>query len=493
MKIVIVSLSLMLALIAGLAAAIFSWGALALVGALVLALCVLLDYRIGVVFVALFLPFISSPLLPQIGGFNPISYSLAGSMLVLVVGRVFKLRELIFPPRVLLLCLVSPLCVGALVALPHLAEGVRNFPGGTLSESAYMPTNYIKEFLIRPLMYVIFSVLLANALRDSEQPERFIVLLALATMIPVTAIVSMVAFLGIDLSYLQSHRGFLSGLGLHANEFGKLLAFVFGPLLYVSFASKGPRQLFFGLATVALLCGILLTFTRAAYVAVAIVTAIFLIQRRRPGLVIAMTIGISVLALVAPSAIIDRITTGVDERSIASAKAGSLNDELTAGRIGGFQLLLPEVIRSPLWGRGTGATAWSAPVTSGRYAANHPHNLYLESALDVGLVGLGLSIYLYYRLLDGMRRLARNPALSSEMQAFFGGSAAAFIGILVLSFAGGNWYPHPEQALMWVAFGVTFAYWPWVEADRLRERKIAAEHPETATPSKRKASPAPWS
>jgi O-antigen ligase len=342
-------------------------------------------------------------------------------------------------------------------------------------------------------MYVVFSVLVANALRDSKRPERFIVLVVLAAMIPVTAIVSMVAFVGFDLSYLQSRRGFLSGLGLHANEFGKLLAFVFGPLLYVSFASKGPRRLFFGLATVALLCGILLTFTRAAYVAVAIVAGVFLLQRKRPGLVIAMAIGITVLALVAPSAIIDRITTGVDERSIESARAGSLNDELTAGRVGGYQLLLPEVLRSPLWGRGTGATAWSAPVTSGHYGATHPHNMYLESTLDIGLIGLCLSLYFYYRLLDGMKRLARNPTLSGEMQAFFEGSAAAFISILVLSFAGGHWYPHPEQALMWIAFGITFAYWPWVEAERQRERMAAAEHTGTATPRKRTASPASWS
>src|ERR1035437_2225299 len=173
MKIVIIFGALFLALVSGLAVAFFSWGALAVELSLVLALLVLLDYRVGVVFVALFLPFISSPFLPQIGGFNPVSYALAASMLVLVVGRVFKLRELILPPKILIFCLVGPLCVGAFLALPHMAEGLRNFPGGIVSESDYMPANYVKAFLIRPLMYVVFSVLVANALRDSKRPERF--------------------------------------------------------------------------------------------------------------------------------------------------------------------------------------------------------------------------------------------------------------------------------------------------------------------------------
>jgi hypothetical protein len=59
------------------------------------------------------------------------------------------------------------------------------------------------------------------------------------------------------------------------------------------------------------------------------------------------------------------------------------------------------------------------------------------------------------------------------MRAFFKGSGVGFIGILVLSFAGGQWYPHPEQALMWIAFGITFAYWPWVEEQRKVDRTRA--------------------
>jgi O-antigen ligase len=319
----------------------------------------------------------------------------------------------------------------------------------------------------------MLSLLLANAVHDSKKPERFILLMTFSAILPVVAIVWLVVALGIDLGTLQSHRGFLSGLGLHANEFGKLLAFAFGPLLYVSFATKGFKRIFYSLATLFILLGILLTFTRAAYIAVLLILVVFLVQRRRIGTIVAMLTLLPMLMLVAPDAFMKRITTGVEEGGVDSAQSGSLNDKLTAGRIGGYQLLLPEVKRSPLIGRGTGATAWSTAVSRGQYEATHPHNLYLGVTLDLGLIGLGLSLYFYRRILDAMNRLSRRADFSDEMRAFFKGSGVGFIGILVLSFAGGQWYPHPEQALMWIAFGITFAYWPWVEAQRKIDRTRA--------------------
>jgi hypothetical protein len=87
------------------------------------------------------------------------------------------------------------------------------------------------------------------------------------------------------------------------------------------------------------------------------------------------------------------------------------------------------------------------------------------------VIGLALTLYFYYRLHDAMKRLATRTDFSAEMQAFFRGSRAGFVGILILSMAGGHWYPHPEQAIMWLAFGITFAYWPWVVTQRASERR----------------------
>jgi O-antigen ligase len=470
MKIAVVIFALLLALLSGTALALFSWRALTVVFPLLLALLVARDYRIGVALVAMTLAIVSSQFLPSAGGRNPIPYAIALSLAVLLLKRAFKPHELVFPPRVLLACLVVPLCVGAYLALPHLMEGLRNYPSSGEAESLYERGNYLRNLLIMPLLYAVFSVLTANAVRDSARPEGFVTLMGVATLLPAAAIIALVMFIGVGLDTLQSKRSFLGGLGMHANEFGKLLAFAFGPMLYVTFATQGARRLFFAVVTAAALTAILLTFTRAAYVAIAIVTLMFLFQSKRPGLVVAMAIAGAAATLVAPSAFIDRITTGINESAFETARAGSLTDKLTAGRIGGYELLAPEVLHSPLWGSGTGSTAWSAAVTQGLYRPQHPHNLYLEAALDLGMIGLALTLYFYHRLHDAMKRLAARADFSAEMQAFFRGSRAGFVGILILSMAGGHWYPHPEQALMWLAFGITFAYWPWVEAQRAFER-----------------------
>jgi O-antigen ligase len=471
MRIAVVVIALLLALLSGSALALFSWQALTVVLPLLLALLVMRDYRIGVALVAVSLAIVSSQFLPSAGGRNPIPYAIALSLVVLLLKRAFKPQNLVFPPRVLLACLVVPLCVGTYLALPHVVEGLRNYPSSGEAESLYEYGNYLRNMLIMPVLYAVFSVLTANAVRDSARPEGFIVLMGVATLLPAAAIISLVLFLGVGLETLQSKRNFLGALGMHANEFGKLLAFAFGPMLYVTFAAKGARRPFYALVTAATVTAILLTFTRAAYIAVAIVTVIFLFQSKRPGLIVAMSIAGTAATLVAPSAFIDRFTTGIDESALETARAGSLTDKLTAGRIGGYELLAPEVLRSPLWGRGTGSTAWSAAVTQGLYRPRHPHNLYLEAALDLGVIGLALTLYFYHRLHDAMKRLARRTDFSPEMQAFFLGSRAGFVGILILSMAGGHWYPHPEQALMWLAFGITFAYWPWVVSQRATESR----------------------
>jgi hypothetical protein len=255
-------------------------------------------------------------------------------------------------------------------------------------------------------------------------------------------------------------------------------------VLYVSFATRGFRRIFFTLATIAVAIGILLTFTRTAYVAMAIVFMIFLVQRRNIGTIIAMAALLPALVLVMPSAFVERMMLGVDSKEVESAQSGALNDKLTAGRVGGIQLMLPEVKRSPIIGRGLGATAWSSPVSHGLYDYTHPHNLYLEVTLDLGIVGLGLTLYWFRRIYDAFKRLSEHPDFSNEMHGFFKGCAVSFIGILASLMAGGHWYPHPEQALMWIALGIAFAYWPWVEEQRARERSAKAEKLSSAAQKK---------
>jgi O-antigen ligase len=426
---------------------------------------VVLDYRAGVIVLTLMLPFSASPLLPGLKGLNSFNYIVAATVLVFLVHRVFGKKAIALPPKLFAWCYLLPMFVAVVIGLGHLAEG-RQYVVLAEAVAQFEPVNYVKQRLMGPLFFVAYAILLANAVRDSSRPERFLILLSAAAVVPALVILGAVVILGGDLSVLQSHRDFLSRFGLHANEFGMLLAIASGPLVYLAGAAKGGAKLTAGVALALVLAGLMLTFSRGAYVAFFVVLMIYLYELRRFRMIAASVIVGAAIMFAGPAAFRERITTGANSATLESAESGNLNDPLTAGRIGIYYMLVPEVARSPLWGRGAGATSWSDAVRSGRYNAGHPHNMYLEILLDVGALGFVALMYLYFRYYNAMRSLARSDELSPVLRAYFAGTAAAFVGMLTMDFSNGHWLPHPEQSYLWFALGMLFAYWPVVDRSR---------------------------
>jgi O-antigen ligase len=429
------------------------------------ATALLLDYRIGVIFVALVLPFSSTTMLPQAQGFNPVTYAIAGSTLLLILRWASGKHKLVLPPKVILICLVIPLIIGGLIGTSFLHIAQKNLTGGW-SQGTYETATYLKQFVYRPLTYILFAVLVANIVSASKNPQRFVYLFAIMVTIPVLVLSYGTLASGVGLG---EHRSVVSSLGMHYNEYGKLLAFAFGPMLYVTFSARGGGRLFFGVATLLVLVGIALTFARAAYMAVLITFIIFTWQSKQMQTKLSVLAIAMLLLIIAPTEILERAVYGLDPYAIADARAGSQNEAFSSGRVGGWLLLAPDVQLSPIFGRGTSATAWSTAVSRGDYISTHPHSLYLGILLDLGIVGLILLLYLYYKLIYVLRQISRREDIHEILRAFFAGSAASFIGLLVLSFTGGYWYPHVEQSYFWFCIGLAFCYWP---TERLRRNGI---------------------
>ena len=148
---------------------------------------------------------------------------------------------------------------------------------------------------------------------------------------------------------------------------------------------------------------------------------------------------------------------GSDE--VSTSYRGELYGALTSGRLISWIDLFPEVLSSPLYGRGMQSTLLSDAVTRGRYLSDHPHNMYLQLLLDVGLLGLGLVLFFFYSLLRKMLSLSRDEGIEPRLRAFFAGSFASFAAVLVVSFTGYDWFPANEQAFLWFSVGLVFAYW----------------------------------
>lgn len=79
-----------------------------------------------------------------------------------------------------------------------------------------------------------------------------------------------------------------------------------------------------------------------------------------------------------------------------------------SGRLQLYQAALNEFLQNPLLGAGTGSFAGLAPLPGVMY----PHNLFLESAVEMGLTGLGLSLLLAF---TPLARLITRTKRSEDM------------------------------------------------------------------------------
>lgn len=437
--------------------------ALLLVVPILVLLFIFKDYRVGVISLLFLLPWAASPLLPQAQGLNIINYLVLASLLSFSVHAVFTRKVIVGVPSQLVWFYLLPLSLGVLLAIPHLSEAVRNY-AGTEESLSYSMGEFLKGRYLKPLGYVIFAFLLGNAVRDSARPERFVTAFVLAGLVPALVVFALVAISRVSLSDLQAQRSFMGPIGLHANEMAAMLAFVLGPMVFVLPTWRGViAKTLAAVALVLVLAALLLTFSRGGFIAMCIVMVIFMLHQRR---CLSMLISMSVLVLgllFAPAAVKERLMTGVESGAV-SYSVGNLSDPLTAGRVAVWERLLPEVKRSPVWGRGLGSTAWSDLVRSGVYRATHPHNLYLALLLDLGALGLAAVLYWYYTILKAQNMLRRAPDVPPRLQEFFTGAMAGLAGLLVMSVTNGNYTPKPEYTFFWFALGMTFAYWPRSQA-----------------------------
>jgi O-antigen ligase len=434
---------------------------------------ILHDFRAGVILLTLLMPI--APMLPQVKGLNPLNFVTAATLVSLFLQQAFApRRELVGLPAAAWLAIVLPASWGICIAWPHIHEGVHNYPALDDARRIYDPWAYAIARYIKPLFYYLAYVfLLANAVRQTQRPERFALLLAAVVVVPSLAVFYTVATYPGTLQELTHDREFMAARGLHANEFGMMLAAASGPLLFMGGAAttaawRWVARAAFALTTAALL----LTLSRGGMMAWLVVVIGYLWHYRRlKTFVLGTTLALAFLAG-APEAMKERFVTGMHAGAISDVSDVE-KDELTAGRVHGWELLAPEVLDSPWFGRGIGSTQWSDAVAAGRYKANHPHNIYLEVLMDLGLVGLGAMAWFYGGCLRRLRRLANSDGrLAAPLRGYFAGARYSLIGVLIMAATTGYYLPNAAQFPIWLSLGMAFAF-PDVRASTARRQALA--------------------
>lgn len=420
---------------------------------LVCAVAVLFDFRVGAVLLLLMLPMSASALFPHalmgITGLNPLNLLVLATLgAYLLHGRTQAGPALV--PQPLVWLFIVPIAFGGLLGMGHVKD-IPSFFYELESITFYTETQYLIAMVVKPMVIVAVALTIGAAAACSKAPQRFLIPIAASVWLIALIQIGFVLSLGAPLAAMAASesRNFYEPLGMHANELGRLHVFAFALLLFAWAETKRPETRLFLLLTVCLLgLAILLTFSRTAFAAAALVGALFLMFKFSMRNLSLALIGLVLIAAFGLDVLYSRVSLGF----------GQGVDAVSAGRIEGIWLpLLPEVVKNPLFGNGLGSTMWSFPMQSGAMIpAGHPHNAYLEALLDMGVVGCALIIAYYVHVWRDFRALGSNAWLDSQTRGLFQGATAALVAFFVTGLTGGGFRPDAETAYLWIAIGLMY-------------------------------------
>ena len=419
---------------------------------------ILRDFRVGVVALVVLMPLAWSALFPHamlgVTGLNPLNLLLAGTLGACLLHALADGSLGRFVPQPLAWLYVVPILIAGAMGSRHVDEIA---PGLLLLSDGvndYDTAGYLRDFVLKPLCLVLFALLLAEAVARSARPEKFLIAALVSAWSMAAIVIGYVLRSGVGLDVLArgESRELLSAVGLHANDLGRLYTVAYALLLFSWAACANGALRVTLLASMALVVvALMLTFSRGAFVGFLVVNALFLIWRRNArALVFLGCLALGAL-FVLPEAVYDRVTTGF---------AGDAN-AVSAGRIEYLWLpLLPEVLRSPLYGSGLGSIMWSEEMRRGAgvtiLPVTHPHNAYLQAALDMGVLGLAALCAYFIHVWRSFRALAAEPALSPLLRGFHLGAAAALASVLVSNLTDSSLLPRPEHVYLWFAIGMMY-------------------------------------
>ncbi len=418
---------------------------------------ILRDFRIGVVLLILLMPISRSYVFPHamlgITGLNPLNLLLTatlGSCLLygLSDGSIRR-----FVPRRLLWLYIVPILIAGALGSRHVGDIAPYYYMNHVLEFD-SAAGYLRELVLKPLLMVVYALLVGAAVSKAAQPEKFLVPTLISIWVMSSMVIVFVFLSGVALSQLarQTEREFLTALvGLHANELGRLYVIAYALLLFTWAQSKDRGLKLALLASKGLVVvALMLTFSRSAFVGFIVVNALFLLWRRNAKTLMFAGLLAAVALVLLPGAVYDRVTTGF----------GSGLNAISAGRTGWIWLpLLPEVLRSPVYGNGLESILWSETMHRADLAIlglTHPHSAYLEAVLDMGIAGLIIVCAYFAHVWKGFRALSVDPALSPTLRGFYLGAAAGLASFLIAAIADGTFRPGPEQAFLWLAIGMMY-------------------------------------
>jgi len=213
-------------------------------------------------------------------------------------------------------------------------------------------------------------------------------------------------------------------------------------LIFMAYAAeKKWKKYLFGLVAAFTIYCVMFSFSRSGYLAVTMTMIFWGVIKDRRILIALVVVGLC-WQVVLPKAVQQRITmTKSDEGGY---------DETVMERMGMWELAKGIVVSRPIAGAGYGVTPFlNIRVNGFTYTWASFHSAYIETAVELGLVGLGLQLLIF--ILGGLSGFRLYRRSQDKFQQALGLSCASItLGVLAGNLAGTYWTYMGVMGFYWV-------------------------------------------
>ncbi len=335
----------------------------------------------------------------------------------------------------------------------HGAQSVGTIPTWVLAGSDTdlgVPWTYYRTVVFPGVLLPVLALVVGVALYDKQKLGAIMAPVWTLVCALDVLIIGQVATSGDALSVMATQRNeHLVSLGFHSNELGAFLAIAYGLGLGVwDGTEQGRSRTALGGVLAMTALAVLLTFSRGAYLALAVITVVVL-MKGAPRKRLVVLCATALLLFSAPAPLLDRIGYGVNSRDV---------NEISAGRVDNLWVpLLPDIADHLWFGQGLQSIMWTdAQQFQEIFPASLAHNAFLDLILDFGVIGSLPIVAWYSYTWRGFRRGARTDP-DARYRALFAGSELALFAFLLSSLTNNRLNPTATNSLLWIAVGILLA------------------------------------
>ena len=414
------------------------------------------DSKYAISLAILLLPLSTAQFMPReimgVTGLNPFNVTLVLGTTLVLFRYLIHSRQMRMPsPSRYFWLYLGALVLATLHGMTHVDDIPAYFK--VLQIISFETTaGYFGEVLVKPLLILATALLLAIGIRNSRHPNFYLVPLFLSSVLLPLSVIADVLRSREALSAMVV--GGASFSGMHANELGLMFNMALALSLFCLFGQRSRAvKWLLAINAAILLLGMLLTFSRGAYLGFLVVLTYFLYRRGSFRMMFLAFLLVPLAVLLTPPAVFERAATGVGSGDVDAISAGRV-DEI-------WRPLLPDIASSVFLGRGLSSVLWSEPAHSNDFFMSgrigHPHSAYLGMALDFGIVGALIVLGFFWHLWKLFLSLsAVHPV--PLWRDFFQGASACVLVLLVQGVTDDRFTPTVEQCYLWLAYGLALGF-----------------------------------